>query len=122
MDRTKNNSYTNEFKIKVVEAALKCGSNRKAAKVFGVNEKNIRYWKLKLDLLRKAARKSRIISARRTGKWPSLETEVCTFIDNRRRRGIGVSRALIRLEALKVAGKMKIKDFKASEGWCTKFM
>ena len=122
MNRTKNNSYTNIFKIKVVEKALECGSNRKAAALYGIHEKNIRRWKLILPAIKEAARMSRITSARRRGKWPLLEKEVCTFIDNRRRRGVGVSRALIRLEALKVAGKLKIKEFKASEGWCTKFM
>ena len=44
MNRTKNNSYTNVFKIKVVEKALECGSNKKAAEVYGVDESNIRRW------------------------------------------------------------------------------
>ena len=84
MDRTKNNSYTNVFKIKVVEKALECGSNRKAAAIYGIDETNIRRWKLKLPAIKEAARMSRITSARRKGKWPLLEKEVCTFIDNRR--------------------------------------
>ena len=117
MERTKNNSYTILFKIQVAEAALSCGSNRKAGKEFGVDESNVRRWVKQLPHLKGAARSSRIITPRTTtGKWPLLEKEVCMFIDNRRRRGVGVSRALIRLEALKVAGKLKIKDFKASEG------
>ena len=33
-----------------------------------------------------------------------------------------MSRALIRLEALRVADTLQITDFKASEGWCTRFM
>ena len=83
MNRTKNNSYTNIFKIKVVEKALECGSNRKAAALYGIHEKNIRRWKLILPAIKEAARMSRITSATRKGKWPLLEKEVCTFIDNR---------------------------------------
>ena len=33
-----------------------------------------------------------------------------------------MSRALIRLEALRVSDTLHITDFKASEGWCTRFM
>ena len=41
MDRTKNKSYTQLFKIKVVKADIKAGSNRKAVTAFSDNEKNI---------------------------------------------------------------------------------
>ena len=52
MDRSKNNSYTNLFKIKVVEKALECGSNRKAAALYGIHEKNIWRWKLILPAIK----------------------------------------------------------------------
>ena len=122
MERTKNNSYTNVFKIQVAEEALRLNNKRQTAKKFGIDERNVRRWILELPAIKNAARMSRITAPRRTAKWPLLEKDVCVFIDDRRRRGVGVSRALIRLEALKVARKLKIKDFKASEGWCTKFM
>ena len=41
MERTKNNSYTNVFKIQVAEAAIKLGNNRQTAKDFGINEENV---------------------------------------------------------------------------------
>ena len=122
MERTKNNSYTNLFKMQVAEEALRVNNKRQTAKKFGIDERNVRRWILDLPAIKNAARMSRITAPRRTAKWPLLEKDVCVFIDDRRRRGVGVSRALIRLEALKVARKLKIKDFKASEGWCTKFM
>ena len=62
--------------------------------------------------------------ARNGAKFPQIETQVCTFIDQTRNDGHGVSRSLIRLEALRVARQLGISetDFKASPGWCTRFM
>ena len=47
---------------------------------------------------------------------------MCTYIEERREKGLCVSRALIRLEALRVADTLQITDFKASDRWCTRFM
>ena len=41
MERTKNNSYTNLFKMQVAEEAIKLGNNRQTAKDFGINEENV---------------------------------------------------------------------------------
>ena len=62
MNRTKNNSYTNVFKIKVVEKALECGSNQKAAEVYGVDESNIRRWKRSIMLMSPRYRRAPLIN------------------------------------------------------------
>ena len=58
MERTKNNSYTNVFKIQVVEAAIKLNKKRKTAKNFGIDERNVRRWISILLALKKASRMS----------------------------------------------------------------
>ena len=46
--------YTTLFKIKVVQKALECGNNGKAAAAgCGVDESNIRRWNLKIDAIQK---------------------------------------------------------------------
>lgn len=48
---SKNRAYPFEFKLRVIEEAKRT-SNRKAARVFGVNEKCIRNWRLQEAELR----------------------------------------------------------------------
>ena len=59
---------------------------------------------------------------RRKAQWQEIEVQVFGYVDKRRENALGVSRALIRTEALRVANRLKIRGFIASEGWCTRFM
>ena len=115
--------YTNKYKIGAVALAEKPGySNRRAARELDIAESNIRIWKIKLPAILAAARTACITKSRRGAKWPNIEKRMRDYIDDRRARGIGVSRVQISLEALKAAKELKIADFKSSEGWCSRFM
>ena len=118
----RNNSYTNKYKLQAIALAKELGSNRKAAAKLGINEKNIRTWMLNEAAIRDAPRQQRIALPRRKAQWPEIEVQVCGYVDKRRENALGVSRALIWTEALRVANRLKIRGFIASEGWCTRFM
>ena len=123
INNSQKSCYKNKFKIAAVALAEKPGySNRKAARELGIAEVNIRTWKKILPAILAASRSKCITKSRRGAKWPNIEKRMRDYIDDRRARGIGVSRVQIRLEALKVARELKITDFKSSEGWCSRFM
>ena len=118
----RNNSYTNKYKLEAIALAVHLGSNRKAAAQLGINEKNIRTWRKNETAIRDAPRQQRIALPRRRAQWPELDVQVCAYVDKRRENALGVSRALIRTEDLRVVNRLKITGFIASEGWCTRFM
>ena len=127
MSSINNNSqrkcYKNKFKLQAVALSEKPGySIRKAARELSISECNIRLWKKKLPQIEAAPRSKHITKTRRGAMWPEIEKRMRDYIDQRRAGGIGVSRVQIRLEALKVAREIKITGFKASEGWCSRFM
>ena len=47
--------------------------------------------------IRAASHQHRVVSSRGV-QWPAIDDAVSTYIDSRRQGGLGVSRALIRLE------------------------
>ena len=99
------------------------GANRQAAIQLGISSEScIRYWKKQQAAIEAAPRHKRIVSRRQTSKWPQIEVQVCSYIEELRNKGLCVSQTLIWLEALRVADTLQVIDFKASEGWCTRFM
>ena len=113
-------SFTNTFKLHAVSEAHRLGSNRKAAELLGINE-NIRDWKKQYPAIKKAPRHLRTLPKSKA-KWPAIDAAVVEYITKRRQKGLGVSRTLIRLEALREAKRLRINDFIASDGWCSRFM
>ena len=113
-------SFDNKFKLKAVEIAEQIG-NRAAARQLRISECNVRRWRQEVEAISQAPKNKCCTKARQILQ---IETQVCTFIDQKRNDGLGVSRSLIRLEALRVARQLGISeaDFKASPGWCTRFM
>lgn len=122
MARTKRRNFTNKFKLNAIKLAKRLASNSVAARDFGCSEKNIRDWRRNEHLINAAPRGNRRRPRQNSAKFPAVDLAVCEYIDTRRQKGLGVSRALIRLEALKVARRLHINNFVASEGWCTNFM
>ena len=55
-----------------------------------------------------------------SGRFQELERRVCTYVDEKRKDGMPISRAVIQLKALEIAKELNIPtaDFKASRGWC----
>ena len=80
---TKRMSYSNGFKLKVVELAMKHG-NRSARREYGVNEK----------LLQAARSRPGVMT-----RWPELENRIFEWVIERRMNGIGTSGTMIHLKA-----------------------
>ena len=116
-------SFSNKFKLKAVEIAQQIG-NRAAAKQLRISETNVRRWRQEVVAISQAPKNKCCTKARTGAKFPQIDKQVCTFIDQKRNDGLGVSRSLIRLEALRIARQLGISEteFKASPGWCTRFM
>ena len=104
----RNSSYTNKYKLQAIALAKELGNNRKAAAQLGINDKNIRTWRMNEAAIRDAPRQQRIALPRRKAQWPEIEVQVCGYVDKRRENALGVSRALIRTEALRLAKRLKI--------------
>lgn len=91
---------------------------------FGINEKLIRDWKkakVKLKALEKPVKKIRFNSS----PVEEIEKELIAWVTNSIDQGHIVNRGAIRLKALEYATKdntLASQDFKASAGWCTRFM
>ena len=114
-------SFDNKFKLKAVELAEQLG-NRPAARQLRIDERNIRRWAKEVEAISNAPKNKCCVKARRGAMYPDIDTRVCSFIDEKRNNGLGVSRSLIRLEGLRAAKDLGINEFKASPGWCTRFM
>lgn len=109
-------SYEAIFKLKVIAFAEE-HSNKAAEREFTVSEKVIRGWRKKKTELQEMPRTKR---AARYGTSPykPLELELSEWVLNLRREGLSVTRT----KALQLAPNFDITDFKASAGWCTRFM
>ena len=116
-------SFTNKFKLKTVEIAEQIG-NRAAGNQLGISECNVRRWRKEVKAISEAPKNKCCTKSRNGAKFPQIDTHVCTFIDQKRNDGLGVSRSLIRLEALRVARQLGISetDFNASPAWYNRFM
>ena len=93
-------SYTNKFKLEAINLANQVG-NRQAARDLGINESSIRDWKRQQTAIEAAPKNKCLVSPRPrvTTRYPQIEVQLCLYIEERRDKGLGVSRALIRLEA-----------------------
>ena len=59
---------------------------------------------------------------RRSTRWPQLEERVAEWESELRQDGYIVTQNKIRAYALRWAKAHKIKDFRATSGWCSRFM
>ncbi|CAN8011959.1 unnamed protein product [Ixodes pacificus] len=116
-------SYTCELKLKVVEHAILHG-NCAAARHFGVDEVRVRYWKQQREKLQAAKKTRRSFRGPKQGKFPCVEEEVLEYVTNLRKEGCAVSQELIQNHARTIARGHGIsaQDFRASNGWTTRFM
>ncbi|GFU86480.1 uncharacterized protein TNCV_1418321 [Trichonephila clavipes] len=97
MMKRKRVSYTADFKLNAVEKANEVG-NREAARLFNVDESNIRLWRRNKTNFENCDRRKR---ADRRGKphWPELEEEINKWILKERDDGKAVSTVNIRMKA-----------------------
>ena len=117
---TKRKKYEASFKLKVIEVA-KVSNNCAAARTFDVTEKIVRDWRRNEDNLRNMP-KEKCAMRRGSTRWPQLEDYVAEWVFELRQDGYIVTRNKIRTYALKWAQAHELKDFKATSGWCSRFM
>lgn len=109
--------------MKVV-AYAETHTNAAAEREYDINEKLIRDWRSKkvaLATVKKTAKKIR----HNPSPVAKLEVDLNTWVLDLRSQGYVVTRSAIRLQALTMAKKTDYEtptDFKASAGWCTRFM
>ncbi len=112
-------SYDTAFKLKVVEHALKNGSNRATAEHFGINEKQVRTWKKQKDQLSVAPRKAKQLpGGGRKVKDPQMDESLIAWVKEQRKDGIAISGTMLKMQAKR---KAEDHDFSASEGWLRSF-
>lgn len=119
--KRKRNSYDVTFKLKVIELA-KANTNRAAEREFGVTEKIVRDWRAKESKMRDVSSQS--VKKMRTviSPYDQIEGTLKQWVIDMRSNGYIVTRATIRFRAKQLAKESGYSDFKASSGWCTRFM
>ncbi|XP_043535839.1 lethal(3)malignant brain tumor-like protein 2 isoform X3 [Chiloscyllium plagiosum] len=120
MSSRRNKKYTAAFKLKVIEIAEKT-NNCVAAREFCVSEKLVRDWR-KISNQLQTMPKRKCANRGKSSKWPQLEKNVAEWVLENRRNGKHVSREAIQIHARNKSKEGGISDFKASAGWCTRFM
>lgn len=113
-------SYPSHQKLKAIETAEVLG-NRKAAKVFNIDESNIRKWRLNKDLLIEINRE-RGTKRKPNLHWPLLDQELKTWSLAQIQSGALLKPAEIKMKSLEIAEALKLKDFKGTSSYIFKFM
>lgn len=95
--------------------------NRSAEREFGVSECNVRLWRKNREKLFQCAGSRRSFRYSKP-VYPEIEEVVVDYVADRRSRYLRVTRVGIREKALEIAKEKGIGNFRASDGWCTRFM
>ena len=95
--------------------------NRGTEREFGVSDKVVRGWRKQKDQLKTMPKSKR---AGRYGVTPykDMENKLSEWVLDLRSNRLIVTRLAIRARALQIAPKYNFPNFKASAGWCTRFM
>jgi transposase-like protein len=120
----KKRSFEAAFKLKVVEHAEK-KSNRDAARVFSVDESQVRNWrKHKHQLINLPSKKRRLEGAGRKPLLQDVEEQLENWIENLRADNLRVTRSSIQEKAkeLVAVSENSSVDFVASRGWLENFL
>ena len=90
-DAKKKISFDSAFKLKVVEYA-ETNTNRGAARKYGIDEKQVRQWRLKKDELKELPRTKRRLDSRgRKARLPDMETVLVDWIDDLRSENLRIT-------------------------------
>lgn len=112
--------YPSGKKLEVVECAERTG-NRKAAKIFSIDESCIRKWRLNKELLieidqeRGTMRKPNL-------HWPELDIMLKGWVKDKMNSGILLKPAEIKAKSIEIANALNLKDFRGSSSYIFKFM
>lgn len=113
--------YEAKLKREIIHCA-EANGNREAGRKFNVSEANIRRWRKSKDALFTCQSTRKCFTGPKVGRYPELEEAVATFIRDLRSAGKPVSTRIITLKAKEEAVCRNIENFKASVGWCHRFM
>ena len=121
--KRKRAAYDNAYKLRVIEFA-ESNNNCAAQREFGISEKLVRDWRQCKDRIREGPKTQtqRII---RVSPYEGLEKDLFDWVSELRQNGYRVTRNGIRIKALQLAKDSKYgitTEFKASIGWCSRFM
>ena len=114
-------SFTFEYKLKVIARTDEIGNRAAAAREFEIDESMIRYWRKKKDVMTKLPKRQRTC---RTGiaKFPALERTLKEWIISQRENSRAVTTVMIRLKAKELAKQMNVAEFVGGPSWCSRFM
>ena len=122
--KRKRFSYDAAFKLKVIKFAEENGGNRAAGRHFTISEKVVRDWRNKKSELLEMPKTKK---ARRFAVSPhaEMEKDLYKWVTELRQSGLIVTMWSIRMKALdlyKINSYGNTLVFKASVGWCVRFM
>ncbi|XP_075229655.1 uncharacterized protein LOC142329169 isoform X13 [Lycorma delicatula] len=112
-------SYTVGEKLKIIRSAEEIG-NRAAGRQYDISESCVRDWRKKREKLMHSSKSRR---AFRGGipKFPVVEEQLFSYLENVREQGLSVSTEMAQLKAAEIAKELQISNFKASRGWLNRF-
>lgn len=115
-------SFTAGEKLKVIREAEEIG-NRAAGRKYSISESCVRDWRKKKEIL-KSSNKNRRAFRSGIRKFPQVEEQLSSYIQDRRQHGFAISTEIAQLKAAQIAKELQIpnEDFKASRGWLRRFM
>lgn len=116
-------SYDASYKLAVVRYA-KTTTNREAGRKFGLDESNVRRWVASEEKWKKTVSTRKTFRGPKCGKYPELEARVLSYVQDKRKDGMPISREIIQLKAMEIAKELNIprREFRGSIGWCRRFM
>ena len=120
MGERKRASYTAEFKLKVIEKAEEMG-NRKAGRLFGISETNVRIWRKNKEILLKTD-KNRKANRGKIASWQQLEEALFKWLVLNRDSKTRISMTDILNKSRSLATEMDIKNFGGKKQWCHRFL
>ncbi len=114
-------SYSMKMKRKVILYAEE-NTNRGAGRHFGIDECTIRQWRKQRDRIFASTSSKKTFRGAKSGIYVEVEKILVEYVKERRAQGLTVTRKNLKKEALQEAENQNVTGFKASEGWCSRFM
>ena len=114
----KKRSFGAAFKLRVAQY-VEMNTNRGSATKYGVNEKQVRQWRMKkADLKELPKKKKRMDGGGRKPMLPDIETVLLAWIDELRAGHLRITRNGIQRKATELARSDDDTEFIASGGGC----
>lgn len=121
--RQRRTYYSASFKKQVAEYSRISG-NRAAARKCNIDESCVRRWKKNIKIIRLCKPSQKSVTGPKVGRFKEIEDCLFNWIIEQRNNGMPVSQNAIRIKAIRIARTQNVprEQFKASMGWCKKFM